>query len=58
MKNHLQLSKTHTLHLQASYAKTNNKTQDETHKENIFDYGYIGKFVQTKEKSYASRIKR
>jgi hypothetical protein len=43
--------------LQASYAKTNNKTQDETHKENIFDYGYIGKFVQTKEKSYIRELR-
>lgn len=38
--------------LQASYEKTHSKTQDDNHKDNIFDYGYIGKFVQTKEKTY------
>ncbi|MCK6649130.1 MAG: TonB-dependent receptor plug domain-containing protein, partial [Bacteroidia bacterium] len=38
--------------LQASYASTSSKTQDDTHKDKIFDYGYIGKFVQTKEVSY------
>jgi hypothetical protein len=43
--------------LQASYAKTNSKTQDETHKENIFNYGYIGKFVQSREKSYAFELR-
>lgn len=38
--------------LQASYEKTHSKTQDDSHKDNIFDYGYIGKFVQTREKTY------
>lgn len=38
--------------LQASYEKTNTKTQDDSHKDNVFDYGYIGKFVQTREKTY------
>ncbi len=38
--------------LQAGYEKTTKKTEDDTHKDNFFDYGYIGKFVQTKEKSY------
>ncbi len=39
--------------LQVNYTKTNSKTQDDSHKDNIFDYGYIGKFVQTKQKGYA-----
>lgn len=38
--------------LQAGYEKSTSKTQDDTHKDNFFDYGYIGKFTQTKEKSY------
>ncbi len=38
--------------LQVSYAKTNKKTQDDNHKGNIFDYGYIGKFTQTRKPSY------
>ncbi len=33
--------------LQASYALDHSKTWDDTHKDNIFNYGYIGKFVQT-----------
>jgi len=33
--------------LQASYAKTTSRTQDDTHKDRAFDYGYIGKFNQT-----------
>ncbi len=28
----------------ASYEKTNSKTQDDSHKDKIFNYGYIGKF--------------
>jgi len=38
--------------LQAGYEKSTSKTQDENHKDKFFDYGYIGKFTQTKEKSY------
>jgi hypothetical protein len=38
--------------LQASYAKTNNTVQDDDHTNHFFDYGYIGKFVQTKQNSY------
>ena len=38
--------------LQANYSKYNSKTQDDDHKANVFDYGYIGKFVQTKQKGY------
>ncbi len=40
--------------LQASYAKTSSLTQDDTHKDRIFNYGYVGKFNQTLEKSYAT----
>lgn len=38
--------------LQAGYEKSTKKTQDDSHKDNFFDYGYIGKFTQTKQKSY------
>lgn len=38
--------------LQAGYEKSTSNTQDDTHKDKFFDYGYIGKFTQTKEKSY------
>ncbi|MCX6296225.1 MAG: carboxypeptidase regulatory-like domain-containing protein [Bacteroidetes bacterium] len=38
--------------LQAGYEKTTKKTEDDTHKDKFFDYGYIGKFTQTKQKSY------
>ncbi len=38
--------------LQAGYEKSTSKTQDDNHKDKFFDYGYIGKFTQTKEKSY------
>lgn len=38
--------------LQASYAKTNTKVQDDSHKDNYFDYGYIGKFDQKVKNSY------
>ncbi|MES2284515.1 MAG: carboxypeptidase regulatory-like domain-containing protein [Bacteroidota bacterium] len=38
--------------LQASYANASSKTQDDNHKDRNFDYGYIGKFVQTKENNY------
>ncbi len=38
--------------LQASYAKTKRTVQDDTHGDKYFDYGYIGKFNQTKTNSY------
>lgn len=38
--------------LQASYSKTKNRVQDDTHLDNYFDYGYIGKFEQTRKNSY------
>jgi outer membrane receptor protein involved in Fe transport len=38
--------------LQVSYAKTNKTTQDDNHKANVFDYGYIGKFTQSRKPSY------
>ncbi len=38
--------------LQASYEKTTGVTQDDNHKANFFDYGYIGKFVQEKAPNY------
>jgi hypothetical protein len=38
--------------LQASYARTSSLTQDDTHKDNLFNYGYIGKFTQTIQSSY------
>lgn len=39
--------------LQAGYEKTKNKTQDDDHGDNIFDYGYIGKFTQQIRPTYA-----
>lgn len=38
--------------IQASYAKTKNRVQDDTHKDNYFDYGHIGKFEQKIKNSY------
>jgi Carboxypeptidase regulatory-like domain/TonB-dependent Receptor Plug Domain len=38
--------------LQASYARNTSQTQDDNHKGNIFDYGYIGKFTQSIQNSY------
>lgn len=38
--------------LQASYAKTSDKELDDNHKNKFFDYGYIGKFDQTKSNNY------
>ncbi len=40
--------------LQAGYEKTTKKTEDDNHKDKFFDYGYIGKFTQTKQKSYTT----
>lgn len=38
--------------LQASYAKSNRNVQDDSHKDNYFNYGYIGKFNHNKTSSY------
>src|ERR1035437_6573611 len=38
--------------LQASYAKTKTIVQDDSHTDHFFDYGYVGKFVQTITPSY------
>ncbi len=38
--------------IQASYAKSYRKVQDDTHGDRYFDYGYIGKFDQTIKNSY------
>lgn len=37
---------------QAGYQKEHNKTQDDTHKNKLFDYGYIGKFNTTRAKYF------
>jgi hypothetical protein len=39
--------------IQASFAKTNNRTEDDTHKDRLFDYGYIGKFNQKISNTYS-----
>ncbi|MDF2438250.1 MAG: hypothetical protein K0Q95_2626 [Bacteroidota bacterium] len=38
--------------LQAGYEKATTKTEDEDHGDNIFNYGYIGKFTQTLKPVY------
>jgi hypothetical protein len=38
--------------LQVSYAQTKETIQDDTHKNNVFDYGYIGRFHQYKAPSF------
>ncbi len=38
--------------IQADYSLTNSKDQDDTHKDNLFNYGYIGKFKTYKGKFY------
>lgn len=38
--------------IQGSYEKTNETIWDDTHKDNNFDYGYIGKFTQHLRPSY------
>jgi hypothetical protein len=38
--------------IQASYAKSTQQVQDDDHKKNYFDYGYIGKFDQQVKNSY------
>lgn len=39
--------------LQASYTKVKNIQQDDNHKDNFFDYGYLGKFKTYKQRIYA-----
>jgi hypothetical protein len=36
----------------ANYEKNTKNTEDDNHKDNFFDYGYVGKFTQEKQKSY------
>ncbi len=38
--------------IQMDYEKAKAKTQDDSHKDRIFEYGYIGKFNTYKEKTY------
>lgn len=38
--------------IQASYEKTKSKTEDDDHGDNVFDYGYIGKFNQEIKRNY------
>lgn len=38
--------------IMVDYSKRNQKVQDATHKDNLFNYGYIGKFEVDQEKSY------
>lgn len=38
--------------LQASYTKVKNIEQDDNHKDNFFDYGYLGKFKTYKQRIY------
>ena len=37
------------------YSKNNSKTQDAKHKDNLFGYGYVGKFEVEQQKSYELR---
>jgi len=39
--------------VQLDYAQRKSKVQDDSHKDNFFDYGYIGKFKQLTEPFYA-----
>ena len=38
--------------IQADYSKTNITVQDAEHRDNLFDYGYVGKFKTYKVKAY------
>ncbi len=38
--------------IQADYTKTNQTLQDQNHKANLFDYGYVGKFTTTRRPSF------
>lgn len=39
--------------IQADYSSFQRQTQDADHKDNLFRYGYVGKFTTYKEKTYA-----
>lgn len=41
--------------LQASYDKVYNVTQDDNHKDKLFNYGYVGKFKTYKAPAYVTR---
>lgn len=43
--------------LNAGFEKQHKRTEDENHKDRFFDYGYIGKFTQTKQKHYSPDTK-
>lgn len=38
--------------LQISYSQTASKTEDDTHKDNLFNYGHVGKFTTYKGNAY------
>lgn len=38
--------------IQADYSKVQERAQDKTHKENFFNYGYVGRFEQEISKTY------
>jgi len=38
--------------IQADYTKFNQTVEDATHQDNLFNYGYLGKFQTTRRKSY------
>ncbi len=42
--------------IQANYTKYNSKYWDPIHKENFFEYGYIGKFTTYKNRSYSQAL--
>jgi hypothetical protein len=44
--------------LQASFTKVKNIEQDDNHKDNFFDYGYLGQFKTYKQRIYAWEDKR
>lgn len=39
--------------IQVDYSKTNSIVQDDSHKDNLFDYGYVGKFKTLKTRSFS-----
>jgi len=39
--------------IQADYTKTNQTLQDRNHKDNLFNYGYVGKFTTTREPTFS-----
>jgi hypothetical protein len=38
--------------VQADYSRQNQKSQDKDHGNNLFDYGYLGKFTSTRIPTY------